>query len=270
MIGRSLAAAVCVLLCLAAALAAQTVWIAAGALDADRFADSAVEALRAPEGRDAIAAGIREAAGVPATGAGDAVVDRAVAAVVEDPSFPRLVRPGLTEAHRSYLRGDGAALDLEPVRGEVARRVTAVDPGLAAGVPPPGSLPPLRLADSPDLVGLERLSEIGEQAGPLTALLAAAAVILVLLALVVSPRPPVTAALAGLGFLGLAALALLARAVVPPAAAEAVADPVAAAAVERLGDDLVRGAVAAAIACALAGVLLLAGAALRLGRRRPL
>jgi hypothetical protein len=267
-IGRSFAAAVCVLACLAAALAAQTVWIAAGALDADRFAAAGVAALRAPEGREALAAEIRAAAGVPSTGAGARVVDQAVAAVVGDPAFPRLVRPGLAEAHRSYLRGDGAALDLEPVRAEVARRVTATDAAFAAGVPPPGSLGTLRLADSSDLAGLERLADVGEEAEALTALLAAASLILLLLALVVSRRPAATAAVAGVGFLALAALALAARAVVPPAAAEDVADPVAASAVERLGEDLIAGAVTAAAVCGLTALVLFAGAAVAAARRR--
>lgn len=273
MIGRSLAAGLCVVLALVAALLAQTVWIAAGALDAERFADAAVTALRAPEGREAIATQIREASGIPAAGPAADVLDQAVGAVVADPAFAPLVAPGLARAHRSYLRGDGARLDLEPVRAEVAARAGAVDPALAAAVPPPGAVGAVTLAESPELIGLGRLADVGDQATPLTLLLAAASLILLLLALALSRRPAATAVLAGLGYLGLAALALVAREVVPPAAGEAVAGGgVAGAAVERLGESVVSGATLAAAVTALAGAVLVLGAGVatagRSSRRR--
>jgi hypothetical protein len=105
----------------------------------DAFADHAVEALRAPEVREAIAE--QAAVEIVERGAPDLVASRplvlgAVEAVLETEAFGRVLRGAAISAHRVLLSGDrDVVVELEEARDVLVPAVENVSPGIARQIP---------------------------------------------------------------------------------------------------------------------------------------
>lgn len=251
-----------------AALASALLWTAGrDLLDEQRFAEDAVAALRAPEGRDALAARVVAAVGVPgdpaATFVSRAAIDALVRRVVADPAFAAALEPELERAHRQFLElsGDPVTIDLAGVRELVARQLAGIDASLAVTAGGAESVPDIQLAtgiEAPAVPG----ERIADHTPAIVGLLALAAAALLGIAIALAEHTRRATAWIGALLVVAAAAPALARALVPDEAQSRVPAPDDALA-WRLAVELMDGWWVATIALAAAGGLLLISAYVR-------
>ena len=121
-----------------AAVASALLWTGGrDLLDEKRFTDDGIAALRAPEGRDAIAARVVAAVGVPEDPAASfvsrATIDGVVRRVVAGPAFAAALEPELVQVHRQLLElsGDPVTIDLGALEALFAQELARIDQSLA-------------------------------------------------------------------------------------------------------------------------------------------
>jgi hypothetical protein len=236
-------------------------------LDERRFSDDAIAALRAPEGRDAIATRVVAAVGVPGDPAASfvsrAAIDALVRRVVASPAFAAALEPELARAHREFLKlsGDPVTIDLGGVRDLVTRELAGIDQSL--GVPAGGAeaVPDIQLATGIEAPGVPG-ARIADHALAIVGLLALAAGALVAIAIALAGHARRTTAWIGALLLVAAAAPALARGLVPDVARSRVPAPDDALA-WRLAVELMDGWWLATVALGAAGVLLLISASVR-------
>lgn len=261
-----------------AALAAALLWTGRDLLDDRRFADDAIVALRAPEGRGALAVRVRAAiddargsGGATVVAVDDASVDAVVGRVTRRPAFAPALAPALALAHRRLLRlsGEPVTVDLAALRDLVAGELGRIDPRLAALLPDAGAVEDVRLSTGVEVPGVPG-ARLADRAPAITILLAVVAVALAGVAIALADRSRRATAWIGAALLLAAAAPAAARYLVPAEAGSRVAPPDDALA-ERLAAELLSGWVAAAAALAGAGLVLLVSASVgRSSRpRRP-
>lgn len=251
-----------------AALASALLWTAGrDLLDEQRFADDAIAALRAPEGRDALAERVVAAVGVPGDPAASfvsrAAIDALVGRVVAGPAFVAALEPELAQAHREFLElsGDPVTIDLGGVRELVARQLAAIDARLAAPVGGAESVPDIRLATGIEAPGVPG-ARIADHTLAIVGLLALAAAALLGIAIALADHTRRATAWIGALLVVAAAAPALARALVPEVARSRVPPPDDALA-WRLAVELMDRWWVATAALAAAGMLLLISASVR-------
>jgi hypothetical protein len=264
---RPLAALAAVLGVLAAVLAA-SLWTAGReALDEDRFADRAIAALRAPQGREAIAERVavairpRVSPEVP-----DATVDAAARTAVDRiagrPEFAAALRPQLVQVNRALvdLSGDDVVVDLAPIGTIAAGELAVIDPALVAVLPDPAALGRVELSDGVEAPGIPG-SELAGRVPEVVAGLSLLAALLIGLAVWLSRRPARTAVWIGAVLAVLAVVPAVMRFGLPRVAEAALSAPSDALA-RRLAEALLDGWSGAAAGMLIAGVGLAAVGAL--------
>ncbi len=137
---RRLPAAACaVLAVLALAAGALLLYVRVELLDADRFADRAVEAVRQPEVRATIADRAVETAVElqPDLLSARPLLESAVRGAIDTPAFERLVRAAAINAHRVLFDEDEPtiAVDIGDAAALIEPAVRSVDPELADELP---------------------------------------------------------------------------------------------------------------------------------------
>lgn len=270
---RALLVAVVATAGIAAALAAALLWTGGrDLLDDERFADDAIAALRAPEGRNALAARVVEAAGSPEDPAASlvsrATIDGLVRRVVARPAFAAALEPELALVHRRFLElsGEPVVIDLGGVRELVAQELARIDPSRPA---PAGaeSLRDIRLATGIEAPGVSG-TRIADRIPAIVGLLALAGAALVAIACALAERTRRATAWIGAFLVAAAAAPAAARGLVPDVARSRVPAPDDALA-ERLAVELMDPWWSATIALAAAGVLLLISATVLRPRHPP-
>lgn len=273
---RGLLVGAAAVLAVVAALAAALLWTGGrDLLDDQRFADDAVAALRAPEGRAALAFRVldavlaRQASGSPTAEAAAPLIDRAVARVVERPAFAAALAPALALAHRTLLdlSGEPVTIDLAALRTLVAQEVGRIDPRLSALVPSADSVMDIRLATGVEVPAVPG-ARLADRAPAIVALLAVVALALAGVAICLASRSRRAAAWIGAALLVAAAAPAAVRYGLPEVARSQVAAPDDALA-ERLAVELLGGWIAASAALAAVGLVLLVSASVWRSRRPP-
>jgi hypothetical protein len=255
-----------------AALVGEGVWLAGRALAPGSLADAAIEAMRSPEGQEAIAdrveASIEESTSLPAP---REPIETAVHDVVASGAFSRLMRASVAEARLdgfSRSGGSGRA-DLAPVHELLVGRLGRTDPELAAALPPAPRLGSVELRVADPLPGLDRAAGVLDDADSWALLCAAIAALLLGVAVAISPQRARTARAAGWRLLLLAALPPLVRLVTPGLADVTVGDPELGDLAGSLAPRLFSGWWVPALIAGLAGAALLAAGYLAGPNRRP-
>jgi hypothetical protein len=266
-------AAILIIVGVLAALVGEGVWLAGRALAPGSLADAAIQAMRSPDGQEAIAdrveASIEEHTSLPAA---RAPIEAAVHDVVASGAFPRLMRVSVSHAREDgFSRSGGVGqADLAPLRPLLAKRLAGVDPALAAGLPPGARLGSVELRVGDPLPGLDRAARVLDDADSWALLCAAVAAVLLGAAVAISPQRARTARAAGWRMLLLAALPPLVRLVTPSLSDVTVGDPELGDLAGSLAPRLFAGWWVPALIAGLAGaVLLTAGYMGGAGRRRP-
>ncbi len=251
-----------------AAVASALLWTGGrDLLDERRFTDDGIAALRAPEGRDAIAARVVAAVGVPEDPAASfvsrATIDGVVRRVVAGPAFAAALEPELVKVHRELLElsGEPVTIDLGALGGLFAQEFAAIDQSLALPVEGAVSVPDIRIATGIEAPGIPG-ARIADHTLAIVGLLALAAAALVAIAIALTERTRRATAWIGALLVVAAAAPALARALVPDVARSRVPPPDDALA-WRLAVELLDGWWLAATALAAAGVLLLISASVR-------
>jgi len=256
-----------------AALVGEGVWLAGRALAPGSLADAAIEAMRSPEGQEAIAdrveSSIEQTTGRPAP---REPIEAAVHDVVASGAFPRLMRMSVAGARQDgFSRSGGAGqADLAPLRALLERRLARDDPALADGLPPATRLGTVELRVADPLPGLDRAAGVLDDADSWAVLCAAVAAVLLVGAVAVSPQRARTARAAGWRLLLLAALPPLVRLVTPGLSDVTVGDPELGDLAGSLAPRLFAGWWVPALVAGLAGAALLAaGYYMASAGRRP-
>ena len=251
-----------------AAVASALLWTGGrDLLDERRFTDDGIAALRAPEGRDAIAARVVAAVGVPEDPATSfvsrATIDGVVTRVVAGPAFAAALEPELVRVHRRLLElsGDPVTIDLGALEALFAQELARIDQSLAVPADGAVSVPDIQIATGIEAPGVPG-ARIADHAMAIAGLLALAAAALVAIAIAAAEHTRRTTAWIGALLLLAAAAPALARALVPDVARSRVPPPDDALA-WRLAVGLLDGWWLATIALAAAGVLLLISASVR-------
>jgi hypothetical protein len=260
-----------------AALASALLWTGGrDLLDEERFSDDAIVALRAPEGRDALAARVVAAVGVPGDPAASfvsrAAIDALVRRVVASPAFAAALEPELARAHREFLKlsGEPVTIDLSGVRELVAQELVGIDQSLAVPEGGAEAVPDIQLAIGIEAPGVPG-NRIAHRTPAIVGLLALAAAALLAIAIAAAERTRRATAWIGALLLVAAVAPALARGLVPDVARSRVPAPDDALA-WRLAVELLDGWWLATGALAAAGVLLLLSASVRSprGPRSPM
>jgi hypothetical protein len=251
-----------------AAVASALLWTGGrDLLEERRFSEDAIVALRAPEGRDALAVRVVAAVGVPGDPAASfvsrAAIDALVRRVVASPAFAAALEPEFAQAHREFLdlSGDPVTIDLAGVREIVAQELAGIDQSL--GVPAGGAdaVPDIQLATGIEAPGVPG-ARIADHTLAIVGLLALAAAALLAIAIAAAEHTRRATAWIGVLLLVAAAAPALARGLVPDVARSRVPAPDDALA-WRLAVELMDGWWPATTVVAAAGVLLLISASVR-------
>jgi hypothetical protein len=265
-------AAILIIVGVLAALVGEGVWLAGRALAPGSLADAAIEAMRSPDGQEAIAdrveASIEEHTGRPAA---RTPIEDAVHVVVASGAFPRLMRVSVAKAREDgFSRSGGAGqADLAPLRPLLAKRLEQADPALAAGLPPAADLGSVELRVGDPLPGLDRAASVLDDADSWALLCAAVAAVLLGAAVAVSPQRARTARAAGWRLLLLAALPPLVRLVTPGLSDVTVGDPKLGDLAGSLAPRLFSGWWVPALVAGVAGAALLTAGYMAGSGRRP-
>jgi len=248
--GRGVLAGVLVTLGLIALALAALVWTPTHNLvTREGFADATVTALRSEAGRRAITDEVERTVrarladlGIQVPATLDEDLGSAVRAVVADPTLESILRGTIESSYTQVVEegGDTIALDLGPLRDELARQLSVVDPRLAQRLPTADQLGTLDVSLGDRAPEARRIAEAADLARVLPPILLAAGIALLAIGVAVSARRRGLARTAAVVMLLIAAIPLAIRFLGPAIASRAVSDEDKDL-VEQLAEDAVAG-----------------------------